>query len=53
MADNSRAINRVFTCGVISDLLKSGSNDVFDCVVRRNPAVVFLRAVARVQAIVL
>ncbi|MDR1298532.1 MAG: sce7726 family protein [Deltaproteobacteria bacterium] len=35
MADNSRAINRVFTRGVISDLLQSGSNDVFDCVVRR------------------
>jgi hypothetical protein len=35
IADNNRAINRVFTRGVISDLLQSGSNDVFDCVVRR------------------
>jgi hypothetical protein len=35
MADNSRAINRVFTRGVINDLLQGGSNDVFDCVVSR------------------
>jgi hypothetical protein len=35
MADNSRAINRVFTCGVISDLIEQGKSDVFDVVVRR------------------
>lgn len=35
MADNSRAINRVFTRGVICDLLQNGSNDVFGYVVRR------------------
>ena len=35
MANNSRAINRVFTRGVLSDLLKTGSNEVFDYVVRR------------------
>jgi hypothetical protein len=35
MADNSRAINRVFTRGVLSDLLQNGSNDVFDYVVSR------------------
>jgi len=35
MADNSRAINRVFTRGVLSDLLENGSNDVFDYVVSR------------------
>lgn len=34
MADNSRAINRVFTRGVIRDLLQRGSNEVFDYVVR-------------------
>lgn len=33
--DNSRAINRVFTRGVIGDLIQRGSNEVFDCVVRR------------------
>ena len=35
MADNSRAINRVFTRGVINDLIQKGSNEVFDYVVRR------------------
>jgi len=35
MADNSRAINRVFTRGVLNDLLINGSNEVFDYVVRR------------------
>lgn len=35
MADNSRAINRVFTRGVICDLLQTGRNDVFDYVVKR------------------
>jgi hypothetical protein len=35
MADNSRAINRVFTKGVLTDLLKKGRNDVFDYVVAR------------------
>jgi hypothetical protein len=35
MADNSRAINRVFTRSVIRELLQSGSNEVFDYVVRR------------------
>jgi hypothetical protein len=35
MADSSRAINRIFTRGVICDLLQSGASDVFDCVVRR------------------
>jgi len=35
MADNSRAINRVFTRGVLSDLLNYGSNEVFDYVVSR------------------
>ena len=34
MADNSRAINRVFTRGVISDLIVNGTNEVFDYVVR-------------------
>jgi len=33
MADNSRAINRVFTRGVLGDLLQNGSNAVFDYVV--------------------
>ena len=35
MADKNRAINRVFTKGVISDLLEKGHNDVFDFVVRK------------------
>ncbi|MDL2274119.1 sce7726 family protein [Oscillospiraceae bacterium OttesenSCG-928-G22] len=35
MTDTSRAINRVFTRGVIGDLMQQGSNEVFDCVVRR------------------
>lgn len=35
MVDNSRAINRVFTRGVITDLLERGSSEVFDVVVRR------------------
>ena len=35
MADNSRAINRVFTRNVISELLQNGSNEVFDYVVNR------------------
>lgn len=35
MADNSRAINRVFTRGVITDLIEHGSSEVFDVVVRR------------------
>lgn len=35
MADNSRAINRVFTRKVICDLLQGKRNDVFDYVVRR------------------
>ncbi len=35
MADNSRAINRVFTRGVIRELIQNGSNEVFDYVVRR------------------
>lgn len=35
MTDNSRAINRVFTRGVICDLLQTGRNDVFDYVVKR------------------
>ncbi|MDR1135554.1 MAG: sce7726 family protein [Clostridiales Family XIII bacterium] len=35
MADNSRAINRVFTRGVIGELLQNGSNEVFDYVVHR------------------
>jgi hypothetical protein len=35
MPDNSRAINRVFTRNVISDLLRTGSNDVFNYVVKR------------------
>jgi hypothetical protein len=34
MADNSRAINRVFTRGVINDLLQNGTNEVYDYVVR-------------------
>ena len=35
MADNSRAINRVFTRKVICDLIQGKSNEVFDYVVRR------------------
>jgi len=35
MADNSRALNRVFTRGVIKELIENGSSDVFDDVVRR------------------
>lgn len=35
MANNSRAINRVFTKGVLTQLLQTGQNDVFDYVVRR------------------
>lgn len=35
MADNSRAINRVFTRKVISDLIQNGRSDVFDYVVKR------------------
>lgn len=35
MADNSRAINRVFTRNVIKELLNTGENEVFDYVVRR------------------
>jgi len=33
--DNSRVINRVFTRGVITDLIQNGTNEIFDCVVRR------------------
>lgn len=29
MADNSRAINRIFTHKVICDLIQNGKNDVF------------------------
>ncbi len=35
MADNNRAINRVFTRGVLSDLLNTGTSEVFDYVVSR------------------
>ena len=35
MADNSRAINRVFTKKVLCELLQNGKCDVFDYVVRR------------------
>jgi len=35
MADNSRAINRVFTRGVLGDLLINRTNEVFDYVVSR------------------
>lgn len=35
MSDNSRAINRIFTRKVISDLIQDGKSDVFDYVVRR------------------
>lgn len=35
MVDNSRAINRVFTRGVIGKLIKNEASEVFDYVVRR------------------
>ena len=35
MPDNSRAINRVFTRGVINSLIERGSSDVYDYVVSR------------------
>ena len=35
MHDNSRIVNRIFTRGVINDLIQNGSSDVFDCVVQR------------------
>jgi len=35
MIDNSRAINRVFTRSVITDLIQKGSNEVYDYVVQR------------------
>jgi hypothetical protein len=35
VADNSRAINRVFTRNVLTDLIERGSNEVFDIVVQR------------------
>jgi hypothetical protein len=35
MAENSKAINRIFSQNVINDLLKTGSNEVFDYVVSR------------------
>lgn len=35
MPNNSRAINRIFTKKVMGDLIKSGSNEVYNCVVRR------------------
>lgn len=35
VTDNSRAINRVFTCGIITDLLTKGTNEVYEYVVRR------------------
>lgn len=35
MADNSRAINRVFTRNVIKELLNNGRNEIFDYVVCR------------------
>jgi hypothetical protein len=35
VADNSRAINRVFTRNVLTDLIERGSNEVFDVVVKR------------------
>ena len=35
MPDNSRAVNRVFTRGVITDLIECGTNDIYDYVVRR------------------
>jgi len=36
MADNSRAINRVFTRSVITELIEHGSSEVFDIVVKRH-----------------
>lgn len=35
MADNSRAINRVFTRNVLNELIKYGSSDIFDFVVEK------------------
>lgn len=35
MTDNSRAINRIFTRGVLGDLMQHGSSEIFDYVVRR------------------
>jgi len=35
MADNSRAINRVFTKSVLTELLEEGKNKIFDYVVER------------------
>ena len=35
MANNNRAINRVFTRKVITDLIENGSNEIFDVVVKR------------------
>jgi len=35
MIDNSRAINRVFTHGVITELIHKGTSDVYDYVVQR------------------
>jgi len=35
VADNSRAINRVFTKNVLTELLEDGKNEVFDYVVKR------------------
>lgn len=35
MTDNSRAVNRVFTRKVISDLIQDGRSDLFDYVVKR------------------
>lgn len=35
MANNSRAINRVFTRNVMKDLLSTGKNEIFDYVVCR------------------
>jgi hypothetical protein len=35
VADNSRAINRVFTRNVLTDLIERGSNEVFDVVVKQ------------------
>jgi hypothetical protein len=35
VADNSRAINRVFTRSVLGDLLQTGTNEVYDYVVSR------------------
>ena len=35
MVNNNRVINRVFTRGVITDLIQKGTNEIYDCVVRR------------------